>query len=138
VGLPARLADPWFEAEFYIAEGAGFRTLVDGRKVALAEANGLFLWCPCGYGELDKDGNERYPLDLSLNKGRPHGLLVPFANPPCGILVPSDHGPLSRDGSYRPRWAVSGTGFADLTLQPSIAVGKVECWHGFITGGLVR
>ncbi len=35
------------------------------------------------------------------------------------------------------RWAVSGTGFADLTLQPSVHI-KQDCgWHGFVTNGMV-
>lgn len=140
--LPARLTDPWFDAEFY-GEVAPSGTLrlkhEDGSPMAFAESQGLFLWCPCGYGLLDKDGKERYPLDLSRNLGRPHGLLVPFANPPSGVQLPADHGPLSRDGASHPRWTVSGTGLLDLTLTPSIAVGKDrECWHGFITTGEVR
>jgi hypothetical protein len=32
-----------------------------------------------------------------------------------------------------PRWKVSGTGFQDLTTQPSVLVHG--CWHGFITNG---
>jgi hypothetical protein len=33
------------------------------------------------------------------------------------------------------RWSASGTGFEDLTLQPSILV-KYPCgWHGFVTNG---
>ena len=133
------LTDPWFEAHFYgeVSEDGGFRLKrADGSPMPFSAAQGLFLWCPCGYGALDKDGKERYPLDLSLNLGRPHGLLVPFANGPGGP-VPASHGPLSRDGSTRPRWTVSGTSLENLTTAPSIAVGPAasECWHGFITNG---
>ncbi len=32
------------------------------------------------------------------------------------------------------RWEVTGTGFHDLTLKPSIDTG---CWHGYITNGEV-
>lgn len=138
-----RLTDPWFEAHFYgeIAADGSFRFHYEDRSpMAFAQAQGLALWCPCGYGELDKDGKERFPLDLSLNLGRPHGLLIPFANPPSGVPVPAEHGPLSRDGKTRPRWTVSGSSLADLTLTPSVAVGPAdkECWHGFITSGEVK
>jgi len=33
------------------------------------------------------------------------------------------------------RWAVSGTGYADLTIQPSVLVQGACGWHGFITNG---
>jgi hypothetical protein len=111
VNLPAPLTDPWFAAAFYGAVAPDGRAWTE--KMPFAASQGLFLWCPCGYGLLDKAGKERFPLDLSLNLGRPHGLLVPFANGPGGVL-PADHGP--------------------------IAVGPAdnECWHGYITGGQVR
>ena len=32
------------------------------------------------------------------------------------------------------RWTLSGTGYGDLTLAPSI---NVRCWHGFVRGGRV-
>lgn len=140
MSLPARLTDPWFEATFYgDAQGKSLRLRhEDGSPMTWGEAQGLFLWCPCGYGLLDKEGKERYPLDLSLNLGRPHGLLVPFLNPPSGVPLPVDHGPVSRDKQNHPRWTVAGTGLHDLTLIPSIAVGEVpECWHGFITNGVI-
>lgn len=138
-----RLIDPWFEAHFYgqIAEDGSFRFRHEDRAaMKFSESQGLALWCPCGYGALDKDGKERFPLDLSLNLGRPHGLIIPFSNPPSGVPVPPNHGPLSRDGKSRPRWIVSGTSLADLSLTPSVAVGpsEKECWHGFITNGEVK
>lgn len=142
--MSVRLLDPWFEATFYgeVTERGSFRFRhEDGSPMNFREAQGLFLWCPCGYGLLDKEGKERYPLDLSLNLGRPHGLLVPFANPPSGVPLPADHGPIARDGKTRPRWAVSGSGLHDLSTAPSIAVGgqsSPECWHGYITNGEVR
>jgi hypothetical protein len=35
-------------------------------------------------------------------------------------------------------WKVSGTVLADLTLEPSIAVGgKKQCWHGYVRNGEV-
>lgn len=129
----ARLTDPWFGAEFYgQAAGDGFTPqgpIIEG-------AQGLFLWCPCGFTD------PRYQVP---DGGRPHGLIVPFANPRNAPAVPADHGPCSsRDRTGpRPRWQMSGTGLGDLTLTPSVAVGggsaeSPECWHGFITNGEVR
>lgn len=138
MNLPARLTDQWFDAHFFCEarEDGGFR--VGENDISFAESQGLFLWCPCGYGALDAAGAERFPLDLSLNRGRPHGLLIPFSNPPNGIAVPANFGPLSRDKQSRPRWVVSGSCLQDLSLSPSVAVGEPECWHGFITDGLVK
>ena len=139
--MPARLTDPWFDAHFIAEVGndGSYRVNLDSEvPYTFSQSQGLFLWCPCGFGMLDKNGKERFPLDLSLNLGRPHGLLVVFSNPPCGIIPPADFGPTSRDGAKHPRWTVSGSGLEDLTLEPSVAVGKPECWHGFITDGEVR
>jgi hypothetical protein len=37
-----------------------------------------------------------------------------------------------------PRWAVSGTGYHDLSLSPSVHLTGEGCgWHGFITNGEV-
>jgi hypothetical protein len=132
----ARLTDPWFEAEFYgNADSESYRL----QGATIEGAQGLFLWCPCGYGKVDVKGKERYPLDLSLNKGRPHGVLVPFANPRNAPTLPPEHGPHSRgDKSVHPRWHMEGSSLEDLTLTPSIAVGDPECWHGFITSGEVK
>lgn len=133
-----KLTDRWFEAEFY---GQVFkdRPCTDPhcavvspqphthsgwiRQGARIEgAQGLFLWCPCGYGT-DKC----------------HGLIVPFANPRNAPPLPPNHGPISRDGKARPRWQMTGTSLADLSTQPSIAVGEApECWHGYITNGDVK
>lgn len=126
--MNAPLTDPWFEASFY------GRVAPDGRSwrsaLVFAEAQGLWLWCPCGYGK---------PEWADLTGPRPHGLIIPFANGPGGAL-PDDHGPISRDGRTHPRWTMSGTGLADLTITPSVLVGTPEvseCWHGFITSGRV-
>lgn len=134
--MNARLIDPWFEAEFY---GRLTPTSSFWRQGGTIEgAQGLFLWCPCGYGVLDEHGQEKYPLDVSLNKGRPHGVIVPFANPRNAPPCPADHGPVSSDGKTHPRWTMTGSGLQDLTLTPSIAVGGApECWHGYITNGVV-
>lgn len=112
-----RLTDPWFEAEFY---GKVSATGFTRQGSSIDGAQGLFMWCPCGYGT-DKC----------------HGLIVPFANPRNAPLLPPDHGPTSRDGSHHPRWAMSGTELHDLTLSPSVDVGEPSCWHGHITNGEV-
>ncbi|HSZ58602.1 MAG TPA: DUF6527 family protein [Tepidisphaeraceae bacterium] len=137
--MNVKLTDPWFDAAFfYGAQPDGSCRLhhPDGTPTLFSEAQGLFLWCPCGYGALDKDGALKFPLDLSLNHGRPHGVMVCFANPPCGIALPPDFGPTSKgDKSRHPRWNVGGTGLADLTLSPSVDVGDPSCWHGHIHQG---
>lgn len=123
----APLSDPWFEARFYgYITASGYRHAhEDQRPLAFAEAQGLQLWCPCGYGD------PRYPLD----GGRPHAIIVPFRNPPSGVPVPADHGPVGFDGRTRPRWeVVRGAGLHDLTLDPSIDSG---CWHGHVTDGRI-
>ncbi len=140
LSLPLPLAHEWFEATFYCnATETGFRfEHEDGTPVAFAESQGVDLWCPCGIGMRNKDGTERYPLDLSLNRGRPHRVMVPFANPPCGVALPPNHGPTDRAGKSHPRWTVSGSGLHDLSTLPSIDVGNVSCWHGYITNGIVK
>lgn len=134
----APLSHEWFGAMFYgcVTDTGHRRRYEDGRPISFDEAQGLRLWCPCGYGAIGANGAELYPLDLTLNHGRPHGLLVPFAD----RGLPPNHGPLGRDNVTHPRWQiVNGTSIADLTLSPSIAVGPAdnECWHGFITNGQV-
>jgi hypothetical protein len=110
-----RLSDPAFEATFigHIGvDGKSWRHLssIDG-------AQGLLLMeCPCGGG---------------------HALEVPFANPRNAPPCPPDFGPLSRDGKTHPRWTMTGTSLDDLSLMPSIDVGTVSCWHGYITAGEV-
>lgn len=139
--LAVPLVHKWFEAVFIANFGndGSFRYRFDSDlPFSYAQSQGLFLWCPCGFGLLDKDGKERFPLDLSLDRGRPHGVIIPFSNPPCRIPVPENFGPFSRDGKTRPRWKVDGTGLHDLTLIPSVAIGNPECWHGFITSGIIK
>lgn len=53
--------------------------------------------------------------------GAGHALVVWFD----GRGVPADEIPT-------PRWQVSGSGYADLTLSPSLDAG---CWHGFVRSG---
>jgi hypothetical protein len=114
-----RLTDPWYEAEFggNATPAGGFRR----QGGAIEGAQLLFLWCPCAYG----------------NDARAHGLIVPFRNPRGAPVPDHNFGIRSRDGQTKPRWEMSGTGLADLTLSPSIDVGDPSCWHGYIQGGLV-
>ena len=118
-----RLTDPWFEAEFY---GQATETGYTRQGANIEGAQGLFLWCPCAYGQ-------QYPA---------HGCLVPFANPRNAPPVPPNHGPFSESAKTHPRWTMAGTGLHDLTVTPSIDVkggeNKASCWHGFITAGDVR
>ena len=120
----AKLTDPWFDAEFYGNATAKSHQL-QGNKIDGAQ--GLFLWCPCGYGK------ELFPID----GGRPHGVMIPFSNPRNATQLPDGHGPTNKDGKKRPRWTMAGTGLHDLTLTPSVDVGNDSCWHGFITNGVI-
>lgn len=127
----AKLTDPWFDAEFYgEADDKGGHRHQGGQ---IEGAQGLFLWCPCGYGKPE------FPLE----GGRPHGVMVPFANPRNAPQLPPNHGPQSaRDpAAPRPRWQMQGNGLGDLTTSPSVQVGSpsdnTACWHGYITNGEV-
>lgn len=78
---------------------------------ALADAQGIMFLCPhCFRANAGPVGT--------------HSILVWFA----GRGAPEIYTPA-------PRWAFSGTGMDDLTLQPSISVSG--CWHGFVTNGEV-
>jgi hypothetical protein len=110
------------QAEFY-GGATDYSHQMQGADVEGAQ--GLWLWCPCGYGKPE------YPLDGP----RPHAIIVPFKNPQNAPPVPANHGPTSRDGSHHPRWTMSGTGLGDLTLSPSIDVGTPSCWHGHVVNG---
>ena len=104
----AKLTDPWFEARFMAGTTARGHHYVD----TLDGADGVLLWCPCGYGKAE------FPID----GGRPHAVMVSFANPRgCGP-APADAGSQSRNGGPS-RWTMIGTGLHDLTLSPSVAVG---------------
>lgn len=118
--MNARLSDPWFEAQFYGEVSAlGHKDLP-----SIEGAQGVFFWCPCGYGKPE------FPLE----GGRPHGVMVPFANPRNAPALPADHGPDNCDPlAPRPRWIMTGSSVEDLTISPSVAVGKPECWDGEVT-----
>ncbi len=117
-----RLTDAWFDAEFY-GEATAKTYRLQG--VNIEGAQGLFLWCPCGFGK------PAFPLEGA----RPHGVMIPFANPRNAPQLPEDHGPTNKGGTKHPRWTMSGTGLGDLTLTPSVDVGNDSCWHGSITNG---
>jgi hypothetical protein len=132
-----RLDDPWFDASFLTDTTAKGHRRID----TLQNADGLFLWCPCGFND---------PQFRAPNQGRPHGIIVSFANPRGVPPAPVDAGSRSRDGKPS-RWTiVSGTGLWDLTLSPSVDVGDktinpvtkkqvvTSCWHGFIQKGEVK
>lgn len=123
--MPA-LTDLWFDAQFLGEMTVTGHKYIDG----IDGAQGIFFWCPCGFGKPE------FPLD----GGRPHGVIVPFRNPRNAPQLAPDVGPHSRNNpDAHPRWTVSGTGLADLTLSPSIDVGAPgSCWHGFITDGQVK
>lgn len=82
----------------------------------LAEAQGIWFTCPaCGN----------------------HQVAPAFA----GRGVPDNLGSHNREGKPS-RWTASGTGYHDLTLQPSIDLSgppASSCqWHGFISDGEAR
>lgn len=124
------LTHPWFDAHFF----AGVKKDTDGRysyrylredgsPYSYVEAQGVMLWCPCGYGKPEYQ-----------NEARPHMILVPFRD----RGLPEDFGPESSNSpGTHPRWGVSGSSLSDLSTTPSIAVGKPECWHSYITNGMV-
>lgn len=117
------LTDPWFEAQFVTestAAGHRFHPTLEG-------ADGVFLWCPCGYGKPEYQGEG----------GRPHAIIVLFANPRGCPVPPPDAGMRNKNGGPNPRWTMSGTGLHDLTLAPSVDIGNPSCWHGWVQGGVV-
>lgn len=86
----------------------------------LAEAQGVLFLCPLCF-----KANGNSPVGT-------HAIEVTFA----------DRGVAAEDGSHgsdgQPtRWTVSGTGYADLSTQPSILLLSECAWHGFITNGVV-
>lgn len=90
----------------------------DGRSVyehveSLADAQGVLFLCPACF---------------RMNGGPTgtHSVLVWFD----GRGVPPEAMP-------SPRWRVSGSGYDDLTLAPSIFLQSGCRWHGFITAGQV-
>jgi hypothetical protein len=84
----------------------------------LASAQGMFFLCPACY------------VTNGHSAVGTHGIVVSFRD----RGVSPTQGSHGTDGNPS-RWAVSGTGIADLTLDPSIDVG---CWHGHIVNGAVK
>lgn len=121
--LKARLEDPWFGAHFIgeVEENGSYRWID-----SIEGAQGIFFWCPCGFGK---------PQFQDPDGGRPHGVLLPFSNPRGAPVAPDSFN--RQAASHTPRWAMEGTEIADLTLSPSVAIGKPECWHGYIKAGEV-
>lgn len=85
----------------------------------LAEAQGIWMLCPLCFA---RNGG---PIGT-------HICTATFA----GRGVP-DHLGTHNDQKQPVRWNVSGSGFADLTLAPSIQLLGGCNWHGFITAGAV-
>jgi hypothetical protein len=90
-----------------------FMKTVDERTMrqvdTLAEAEGILFLCPHCFRQ------NSGPVGT-------HSVLVWFE----GKGAPPSWHPL-------PRWQVSGTGYNDLTINPSIL--NHGCWHGFVTNG---
>jgi hypothetical protein len=120
--MTIKLIDPWFEAEFYgnIKPNGAFT-----RQKSIIGAQGLMMWCPCGYGKPE------YPVEGA----RPHMIMIPFINPIGAPVAPDVHGPFHDGRSLRWTRSVEGIVLDALTIQPSINV--VGCWHGFITNSEV-
>lgn len=101
------------EAEFCRSVANGLR-----RVDTFAEAQGIIFLCP---GCLQKKGST-----IGV-----HSVLIWFD----GRGVPPEERPA-------PRWQASGTGLADLTINPSVDVtagGKYpEEWHGWIRNGEIQ
>lgn len=107
---------------------------------------GAQRWRDAGYPSVPKTGPVTFlPAVATLAEAQG----VEFDCPVCrnghriqvafqgrGVL---DH-QATRDKEGRPtRWAVSGTGLADLTLSPSVdcTPGNPKCWHGHIQNGQI-
>lgn len=66
-----------------------------------------------------------------------HGVI--FECPGCrehSIVVWNPRAPEA--ATPRPRWTMTGTGIADLTLTPSINLLSGCRWHGWVTGGQIH
>lgn len=111
-----KLSDPYFEAQFMKNTTAEGWTHVD----ELVGSDGVIFNCPCGVG----------------NPNGAHKVVVSFAVPIGCPSAPADAGSQSRQGGPS-RWAMTGTGLADLTIFPSVDVGTSSCWHGWIKAGEV-
>jgi hypothetical protein len=86
---------------------------------SFAEAHGIKFLCPVSF---TKNGGA----------AGTHSVHVYFTGSP----VPDGIG--MNDKGETVRWGASGTGYADLTLTPSILEQLgAPCWHGYVTNGEV-
>ena len=88
----------------------------------LVEAQGLWMLCPTCFAK------NNGPVGT-------HGLIVTFRD----RGVPDALGSHGKNG-VPSRWTVTGTGYDDLTLSPSIDISKDGDgeWHGYIINGEIR
>lgn len=102
--------------EEQVAEGRAVPAEYLHHENSLATAQGIMFLCPICF--IKNNG----PIGT-------HKIEVTF----------SDRGAQDNQGSHNTqrqpsRWVVHGSGYADMTLHPSI---NAECWHGFVTAGEV-
>ena len=102
----------------------GFETDYIAHPDNLAEAQGLCFLCPKCFLEAEK-------VRAAGGRMGVHSVEISFA----GRGLQDDQGMRNKDGPVR--WQVSGTGFDDLTVTPSILVLTGCGYHGFITNGEV-
>ena len=99
------------DAEFLTHSPTGFH-----RGPNIVDAQGIVFLCPSCYR---KNGNS----DVGV-----HSVLIWFAD----LGVPEEAFP-------KPRWNVTGTSMADISITPSINLATDEQskdeWHGWVTNG---
>jgi uncharacterized protein DUF6527 len=108
------------EEERFARGAAQPAMLTDPRNIPIDRAQGIWFLCPVCFA---KNGG---PVGT-------HMVEVSFS----GRGVPDDRGSHGENGEPT-RWNLSGSGYNDLTLTPSIWLKGGGCgWHGFITNGEV-
>lgn len=93
--MKVKLLDQWFDAKFIGGIDKEGMTYYHGHwedhtPITFEQAQGVLLWCPCGFHDRAK-----FPLDGA----RPHGLLIVFA----GRGAPDKFGPFSKSNKSHPR-----------------------------------
>ena len=110
-----------YETRPHPSQAAGWTSEYLVKVDSLAEAQGIKMMCPACF--IRNSG----PIGT-------HWIEVSFA----GKGVKDHQGSRDREGKPS-RWDVSGAGYEDLTLRPSILIdqAKPACdgWHGFVTNG---
>lgn len=101
--------EPQFVQYFEDETGKYLRHVPD-----LAHSQGIVFLCPACFAK------NNGPVGT-------HGIEVSFHG--RGVL---DHQGSHNTAGNSSRWQVSGNGYSDLSLHPSIDCG---CWHGFIKNG---